>query len=421
MNKYRIYLPAVPNLSSANAALQKEILLARLHLIELLHAKGFHVEHSLGQETWVKNLGARTDAVDGVLFPPMSGLLTGTDATQIKAQRFFEAVSVLTSMHVGDHRIYGHTGISKPCGFIDPDGSWQSLIALLSDLHDKGAFSTKIADIAFCIQPQGDEALAVLNQRAVAELQKRFLENAGKLKNAVHAVYPESHQFNSFRKDSPRSDFGVIAFGSATMRDEIYMKAGYDFCCEVGKKGMRLITGAGKESLMGAFDAGFHEGAEIFNALYPEAAQKPAHVGISTNDVLRLEGPPEHLDQLIVVPTRNERLIAFIKGRGHSDESERCAPTAKVACVFPGGIGSLEEFATMIQLKLHGNMMDGVEIHLCNINGYYDKLIEICETLGVRHLFKVFPDEKTMMARVNEIHAEWLIKNPQIAGGGCLK
>ena len=159
---------------------------------------------------------------------------------------------------------------------------------------------------------------------------------------------------------------------------------------------------------MGAFDRGFHIGAKKFNAKYPDAAAKPAHIGISTNDVLRLEGPPEDLDQLIVVPTRNDRLVAFIDGRGHGNKEERCSRTAKVATIFPGGIGTLEEFTTMMQLKLHGKLMDGIEIHLCNVNGYFDKLIQICERLGVRDLFKVFLNQQTMMERVEEIHREWL-------------
>ena len=52
--------------------------------------------------------------------------------------------------------------------------------------------------------------------------------------------------------------------------------------------------------------------------------------------------------------------------------------------------------------------MDGIEIHLCNVKGYFDKLIQICERLGVRDLFKVFLNQQTMMERVEEIHREWL-------------
>lgn len=407
MNKYRIYLPAVPNLSSANAALQKEILLARLHLIELLHAKGFHVEHSLGQETWVKNLGARTDAVDGVLFPPMSGLLVGAEATQIKAQRFFEFISLATSMHVGDHRIYGSSGISKPCVLIDSDGGWQNTLKVLHDLHDKGAFTTKVDDIVQCINGDVNDR-AALNLAAVEALETRFANNAGKAKRDVPKVFADDYLFASFRKDFARSEFGVIAFGSATLKDKNYIALATDFCHEVGMKGMRLITGAGKESLMGAFAEGFDIGANAFNKKNPNSPTKPAHIGISTNDVLQLEGPPEQLDQLIVVPTRNARLMAFINGRGHGEKAERCSRTAKVACVFPGGIGTLEEFATMMQLKLHGTMMEGVEIHLCNPNGYFDALITVCQELGVSHLFRTFPDGESMMARVNQIHTEWL-------------
>ncbi len=404
-----IYLPEMPNLSSDYLELQKEIFAARASLVEILNKNGFHVERMLGDDTYAKNFGARTQKVEGMLFPPMAGLVQGDGAIKIKAQRFFEAISVLTSVHVGDHRIYGNTGISKPCGFIDIDGGWQSAFLLLKDLHDKGAFSTKIDDIAFCIVPTyPDETFAELGERAVEELQKRFVQNAGKARKAVPAVYPDSHIFTSFRKDFVRSEFGVIAFGSATLKDKSYIKEAEDFGYHLGLNGMRLITGAGKESLMGAFDRGFHIGAKKFNTKYPDAAAKPAHVGISTNDVLRLEGPPEDLDQLIVVPTRNDRLVAFIDGRGHGNKEERCSRTAKIATIFPGGIGTLEEFTTMMQLKLHGKLMDGIEIHLCNVNGYFDKLIQICERLGVRDLFKVFLNQQAMMERVEEIHREWL-------------
>ena len=409
----RIYLPAIPNLPSKDVVLQRRVFAARIDLIERLQEKGFVVEHSLGQETWVKNLGARTDEVDGMLFPPMSGLLEGEDAIKIKAQRFFEFISLVTSMHVGDHRIYGSTGISKPCGLIDIDGSWQSTLDLLQDFHHKGAFSTKVEDIVFCVQAEHKNTdPGFMNKGVVDVLHSKFLKNAGKQKKEVHTVFAADHIFTSFRKDFARSDFGVIAFGSATMKNDIYIKEAFEFCRAIGQRGLRLITGGGKESLMGAFDAGFHEGAVEFNKQNPDAPTQPAHIGISTNDVLRLEGPPEHLDQLIVLSTRNDRLRAFINGRGHGNKEERASRTAKIACIFPGGVGTLEEFATMMQLKLHGKMMDGIEIHICNINGYFDQLIKICNTLGAGHLFRVFPDQKSMLKEADEIYNKWLKFQP---------
>lgn len=381
----------------------------------VLAEAGFDVPDLFPSAVWLKNYDARAKGVSGFLFPPLSaGLRETTDRKGVRSQRFFEFVSALTSIHVGDRTAYDREGISKPCVVMDPDGEWQMVINLLHDLRSKGAFSSDVEEIVGYVDGRNlsTEDMIV---GGVKKLQQGFEKSLGKRLHSVVAAYPDDYHFKSFRKDIVRSDFGVVVFGSATMHNAEYIAAGEAFSKTMGEMGVRLISGAGKESLMGAFDRGFKAGKDIFNANHPNALEKPVHIGISTNPVLRLEGPPEHLDQLIVLDDRYERLRAFFDGRGDEDKNKRASRAAKVACVFPGGIGSLEEFTTMLQLKVHGGMMEGIDIKLCNLNGYYDELIKVCEKLGVRDLFEVYPDEKSMAESVKKKHQEYVANKPLYA------
>lgn len=422
-----IYMPALPLLDLDHLEAARKISDARFSLFAALQGRGFFAKDIFRtQPVWAANIDDVMQKIDGVLFPPMAALLAeGNAAAKVKAQRLFEFLSVITSMHVGDRAAYGGREVSKPCVAIDTDGFWSLVVEMLRGLKEKGAFSTNVDDILSIIRPEPGAEIAVddLNARAVAELQLRFKDNAGKSRKEVPKEWPEGHVFESFRKDrgKPRSDFGVIAFGSATMHNAAIEAEGYRFGESVGKRGLRMISGAGKGSMMGAFAEGFFLGAEAFRQKTPDAPD-PAHIGISTNEILCLEGPPvleaykrrsdltpqeikdySLLDQLVVVPDRGTRLRAFFGGYGSGKFEERVGGIAGVAAVFPGGIGSLEEFATMMQMKLHGRMMDHTEIHLMNINGYYNELTDLCQKAGVGHLFNVYTGVEASISRIAEL------------------
>ncbi len=86
---------------------------------------------------------------------------------------------------------------------------------------------------------------------------------------------------------------------------------------------------------MGAADRGFEAGKKEFNKHYPNAPFKPVHIGVSTQAILRLEGPPEHLNQLIITDDIYDRMDVMIRGQRVSEHEPRDA--VKVLFVTPGG------------------------------------------------------------------------------------
>src|SRR5690606_21364646 len=121
-----------------------------------------------------------------------------------------------------------------------------------------------------------------------------------------------------FRKNIKRHPFGVLMFGSATTEEPAYTAPVETLSEMVGQRGWRLVTGAGCSGCMGAMDKGFARGKDEFNKRYRAAEFKPAHIGISTPSILRLEGPPKDLDQLIITNDIYDRMSIMIQGRNHS-------------------------------------------------------------------------------------------------------
>ena len=448
-NPPKVYVPAVPTIGiNPNYPEQLELLEfvthARLSLVRCLTKYGFSVPHPLGQDTYIKTLGGQIAAADAVIFPAMKGTLPHELAKRVGAQRFSEFYSFITSAHVGDRSVYNADETSIPCVGIDTDGLYRKAVDILWGFKRKGAFSSDPDSIVHIISPSEGDTLDDLNKKAVELLAELAEQKFGKLRTAIKKEWTGSEEdFRSFRKSLPegikRSEFGVIGFGSATMQDQWLLEAGHEFGFELARRGLRLITGAGKAGFMGAAAEGFFDGVPIFHLNNPNALFHPAHIGISLKEILLLEGPPvlkefKHrtdlsadeiekysiLDQLLVLNTRYERLDAFFKGYP-GDDTKRVSKTAKVACVFPGGIGTLEELTTMIQMKMYDEEKGrearesgleytpkyNFEVHLINIHDYYKDLIDLCKEVGINHLFKVYNSVEESMHRTDVLKTEF--------------
>ena len=139
--------------------------------------------------------------------------------------------------------------------------------------------------------------------------------------------------------------------GANTGFDSTYTRVAQDFASGLGKRGMKLVYGAGNVGLMGV--------------IADEALQAGVHVtGVIPFFLRDKEVCHTGIQEVIVTETMHSRKAIMEK---RSD--------AFVA--LPGGFGTLDELAeilTWAQLGLHQK-----PIALLNVNGYFDPLLAMAD------------------------------------------
>ena len=149
----------------------------------------------------------------------------------------------------------------------------------------------------------------------------------------------------------------ICLYGSGSRKiDEIYTDAAYELGCEMALKGHTLVFGGGNTGMMGACAKGVHD-------------NNGKSIGIAPEWIGEFEPLCEECSDFIYVDTMDERKNEFVK---NSD----------AFIISPGGIGTLDEFfeiITLKKLKQHDK-----EIIVFNINGFYDKMLEMIDEMGER-------------------------------------
>lgn len=145
----------------------------------------------------------------------------------------------------------------------------------------------------------------------------------------------------------------VVFCGSSEGYNEAYMETAYQLGATLAEKGMRIIYGGAKVGLMGAVaDGALQRGGEV--------------VGVIPEFLKTKEVAHEGLTQLITVSTMHARKL-------------RMHELSDGIIAMPGGWGTIEELFEMLtwaQLGLHCKPTG-----LLNINGYYDPLKAMLETM----------------------------------------
>lgn len=418
-----IYISGLPSLSSENIDLYRRLHDERIDLVARLAQHHMRVGDIDGSQPWIKTMLDAAEQADAFLLSSMTALPEShPNYKQEVSQRFFEFFSVVTGIHIGNREKYNKDGLAKPCVIIDSNHQWSKAIDLLRDLQKKGMFTSEIGDI---VRIAGDESdtgdYTLSNTHAVIALEETLHSTKRKAKSSVPTRYSAEHVFSSHRKDFPRHPFGFAIFGSATTQELSYKEAVAELGKLAGMRGWRMITGAGTDGCMGAADTGFYAGNVIFNTHYPDAKFKPAHIGVSTQSILRLEGPPPHIDQLIITDNIYDRLEVMIKGQKSSNENLRARDSVKVAFVAPGGTGTLHEFATMMQLATKGDMMKGRTIVLLNFpshlnagEGFWDPLIKTAKELGFDDHFVVANSPQEAITIADNSYRELTVEQPEL-------
>lgn len=159
--------------------------------------------------------------------------------------------------------------------------------------------------------------------------------------------------------------------------DEVYKKEVEALGKVLGKKGHSIVFGGGAKGLMGAAARGVY-------------SEKGEIIGVSPN-FFNVDGVLfENCTELIYTETMRERKALMEE-------------LSDGFIVLPGGIGTYEEFFEILTLRQLGRHNKPISIF--NINGYFDKMIELFDVTikegfmknECRELFSVFSSAKELV------------------------
>jgi hypothetical protein len=152
----------------------------------------------------------------------------------------------------------------------------------------------------------------------------------------------------------------VVFCGSSGGHDPVFAGQAFQLGQYLAESGIELVYGGAKVGLMGAVADGALQGGGRVIGVLPRF--------LRTKEVAH-----EHLSELILVDTMHERKL---KMHELSDG----------VIALPGGYGTLEELFEMLtwgQLGLHAK-----PIGLLNIDGFYDDLVALADTMTRRGFLK---------------------------------
>lgn len=165
--------------------------------------------------------------------------------------------------------------------------------------------------------------------------------------------------------DKNLSGITVYCASSVTVA-KIYFEAAETLGKEIARRGFTLITGAGSMGLMGAInDAVIEAGGKTLGVIPQFMVDRGWH----HKGLTRLE--------VTVSMHRRKELMAEL---------------SRAAIALPGGIGTFEELLEIITWRQLG-LYNG-NIVILNINGYYNKLIEMLDTAIEQKFMK--PDHRNL-------------------------
>lgn len=153
----------------------------------------------------------------------------------------------------------------------------------------------------------------------------------------------------------------VCIYGASSPElDAIYPQAVYDLAAKLAQAGMGLVFGGGAQGLMGAAARGFHDHGGRILGVAPSFFNVDGILYQECTEFIYTETMRERKQIM------EERSDAFI--------------------MAPGGIGTFEEFFEMLtlrQLRRHDKAL-----MIYNVNGYYDKLLEMLDVAAEQRFMK---------------------------------
>lgn len=145
----------------------------------------------------------------------------------------------------------------------------------------------------------------------------------------------------------------AVYCSSSNKVDDIYKEEAKKVGNLLAKKEIRLVYGGGNMGLMGVIsNSAINSGGDVY--------------GVITNHLIEIEKRNDSLNNIKIVETMHERKIEMYNN-------------ADAFLIFPGGIGTLEEFFEIYswkQLRLHKK-----PIFIYNFNDFWGDLFTLLENI----------------------------------------
>jgi predicted Rossmann-fold nucleotide-binding protein len=188
----------------------------------------------------------------------------------------------------------------------------------------------------------------------------------------------------------------VVCWGGHSIGREEYdysKKVGY----EIGLRSLNVCTGCGAGAMKGPM-----KGATIGHA--KQRVRNGRYIGITEPGIIAAESPNPIVNELVIMPDMEKRLEAFVR-------------TAHAIVIFPGGVGTAEEFLFLLGVLLHP---DNREIPLPVIltgpsssESYFRQIDEFIKaTIGdaASHCYQIATGDPATVARLvrrglQQVHA----------------
>ncbi len=135
----------------------------------------------------------------------------------------------------------------------------------------------------------------------------------------------------------PREPDLVVCWGGHAISREEYdysKKVGY----EIGLRSMNVCTGCGAGAMKGPM-----KGAAVGHA--KQRVSDGRYVGVTEPGIIAAESPNPIVNHLVIMPDMEKRLEAFVR-------------MAHAIVIFPGGVGTAEEFLFLLGVLLHPRNRD---------------------------------------------------------------
>ncbi len=146
----------------------------------------------------------------------------------------------------------------------------------------------------------------------------------------------------------------ICVFGAASKTiDEKYISAVENMGEYLAERGHNLVFGAGRTGSMGAAERGFKRGGGKIHGVVPKFFKEDLSEFVDWN-----------CDKLTLTDTMRERKAVM-------EELSDCF------IITPGGAGTFEELFEVLTLKQLGQHRKPIALY--NIDGYYDKFIELMD------------------------------------------
>ncbi|GLS82958.1 nucleotide 5'-monophosphate nucleosidase PpnN [Paraferrimonas haliotis] len=214
----------------------------------------------------------------------------------------------------------------------------------------------------------------------VADKYRDLPKDSLHLTNEVFDILRNARQLK--RNQDPNL---VVCWGGHSINDTEYKytkEVGY----QLGLRGMDICTGCGPGAMKGPM-----KGAAIGHAKQRMSGSR--FVGLTEPSIIAAEPPNQIVNELIIMPDIEKRLEGFVR-LGHG------------VIIFPGGVGTAEEFLYLLGIKLHPENR-GLPLPLIltgpeQSRAYFEEIDAfICATLGdsIKNLYQIIIDDPKEVAR----------------------